>query len=496
MNRKNIYISLLVVSIFMFTSCEDWLDVNSDPSNPQEAPAEVLLPPMFQEMVRGDAYDSRYIGSYIQNWSRITANNQEDLHGYYAGSDNIGEKWRQHYYGIGVNIDLMIEDAEANQKWWYVGAAHAIRAWSWQTSTDVYGEMILEQAFEPNRYVFDYDTQDKIYAEVVRLCNLALEYFDKDDVTNTFSRGDLVYAGNRDKWKKFVYAILARNAHHLSNKSSYNPDAVIAFVEQAMTANTDNFNVPHTGTTTDNSNFFGPLRNFLDVTTGINPYRIRQTQYVINLVNGTVFSGIIDPRMPLMFQPSTDTQYRGGVNGQIVSITGATGIPSLYGKYIFTNNAPLPLFTYAEMQFIKAEAAFKKGDLATALTAYQNGIRAHMDYTNVSAANRDAYMASAAVVQTTGALTLSHIMLQKYIAMWGHGVLETWVDIRRYNYDAAVYTGFVLPNPLFSFNNGYPAYRARPRFNSEYMWNIKALEAIGATATDYHTKKPWFITPE
>ena len=200
--------------------------------------------------------------------------------------------------------------------------------------------------------------------------------------------------------------------------------------------------------------------------------------------------------MPLMLQPSTDTQYRGGVNGQVVNITGATGIPPLYGKFIFVNNAPLPLFTYAEMQFIKAEAAFTKGDLTTALTAYQNGIRAHMDYTTVSAANRDAYMTSAAVAQNTGELTLSHIMLQKYIAMWGHGVLETWVDIRRHDYDDAVYTGFVLPNPLFSFNNGKPAYRVRPRYNSEYVWNIAALEAIGATATDYHTKEQWFTTPE
>jgi hypothetical protein len=45
-----------------------------------------------------------------------------------------------------------------------------------------------------------------------------------------------------------------------------------------------------------------------------------------------------------------------------------------------------------------------------------------MDYVTVSAANRDAYLASTAVAQNTGELTLSHIMLQKYIAMYGHGI--------------------------------------------------------------------------
>lgn len=488
MKNRNIKISLLLLAILTFTSCEEWLDINSDPSFPQEASSEVILPPVFQEMVRGEVFDSRYFGCYVQNWARTAANITEDLHGYYAGSDAIGEKWRQHYWAIGKNIDLIIEDATANNKNWYIGVAYAIRAWSWQTSTDVYGEMILEQAWEPNRYVFDYDTQDEVYAEVVRLCNQALVYLDMNDATNSLAKGDLVYAGNRDKWKKFVFAILARNAHHLSNKATYDADAVISFVDQAMADNSDNFNVPHLGSNTDNANFLGPLRG--------NMGNYRQSAYSINLLNGTVFTGVTDPRLALMFQPSADLVYRGAVNGAGATIVGSTGIIPLYGKYIYRDNAALPLFTYSEMQFIKAEAAFIKGDLPTALTAYQNGIRAHMDYVTVAAVDRDAYLASTAVAQTTGDLTLSHIMLQKYIAMYGHGILETWVDMRRYHYDAAVYTGFVLPSPLFAFNNGEPAYRARPRYNSEYVWNIKALEAIGATATDYHTKELWFSTPE
>jgi hypothetical protein len=489
---KKIIIVLLIASSFLLPSCQDWLDINTDPSFPQEASADVILPVMFAEMARGEAFDSRFFGSYVQNWAHTTANRAEDLHGYFAGSDNIGEKWRQHYWATGLNIELMIKDAEANQKWAYVGVAHAIRAWSWQTSTDVYGEMILKQAFEPNRYTFDYDSQEEIYAEVVRVSNLALQYLDMNDETNSLKKADLVYAGDVIRWKKFVNAILARNAHHLSNKSSYDPDAVISFVDKAMTSNADNFNVPYAGTTVipdgGTSNFFGPGRANLGV--------YRQTAFSITLVNGTVFSGVVDPRLPLMFQPSTDGVYRGLTPGAGNTFgVGAQAIPAPYGKYLYNDNSIFPLFTYGEMQFIKAEAAFIKGDLTTALDAYKKAISAHMDFTGVSGANRDAYLASAAVAQTTGDLTLSHIMLQKYIAMYGHGILETWVDMRRYAYDPAVYTGFSLPNPLASTNNGKPAYRARPRYNSEYVWNIKAIEAIGGNNLDYHTYEPWFIKP-
>lgn len=488
---KKIKIFILASGLMILSSCQEWLDVNTDPSNPQEVTAEVVLPVMFAEMVRGEAFDSRFIGCYVQNWARTVASSEEDRHGYYAASDNIGEKWRQHYFAIGKNIDLIVDDASAKGKWWYVGAAYAIRAWSWQTSTDVYGEMILKQAWDDSRYVFDYDSQEEVYAEVVRLCNLALENFDKQDVTNTFAVGDLVYSGDVSKWKKFIYATLARNAHHLSNKASYDADAVIGFVDQALGSNADNFNVPHLGTTSTNANFWGPTRGNLSGVT----FAYRQSIFSINMLNGTLYPGVTDPRLSLMFQPSTDGVYRGAVNGTAVTITGATGIPTMYNKYIYRDNVPLPIFTYAEMQFIKAEAAFKKGDLPVALAAYRAGISAHMDYVGVTAANRDAYLASAAVAQTTGALTLSNIMVQKYIAMYGHGILETWVDMRRHDYSTTVYPGLSFPNPLSAANNGSLAYRVRPRYNSEYVWNIKALEGIGALATNYHTTKPWFLLP-
>ena len=86
--------------------------------------------------------------------------------------------------------------------------------------------------------------------------------------------------------------------------------------------------------------------------------------------------------------------------------------------------------------------------------------------------------------------------------MFGYGALETWGDMRRYHYidpyaGQQVYTGFVLPTggDLFPDNATKPVYRVRPRFNSEYVWNILELERIGATKNDYHTIKMWFTEP-
>ena len=61
---------------------------------------------------------------------------------------------------------------------------------------------------------------------------------------------------------------------------------------------------------------------------------------------------------------------------RIPNLWGGTtqAVASLTGRYLFRNNADFPVMTYSELQLIKAEAAFIKGDKAMALDAYKKGI--------------------------------------------------------------------------------------------------------------------------
>lgn len=485
--------------LFLGSSCESYFDINQDPSNPQVAEGFALLPPIFAQMVRGDAWDARYIGQYVQYWGWVSAGNAWDRQGFAPGSDACGEKWRSHYWSIGTNIDLIISDGVANAKWDYVGAAKAVRAWSWQSTTDLHGEMILKQAWEPNRYVFDYDPQQDVYAEVVRLSNEALTDLDKTGYSASLSRGDLVYKGDLSKWKKFIYANLARNAIHLSNKTGFSADKVIEYVDKAFQNNTDNFMVPHAGTNSGDANFFGPLRN--------NIGNFVQSAYIISLLDGTTFAGVRDPRLPIMFTASPDNVFRGvapasgdpnniaGRTNRIPNLWGGLGVRPATGRWIFNDNTPHAILIYPELQFIKAEAAFKKGDKTMAYSAFILGVSSAMDFVGVSAANRNTYLASAATPKSGNDLTLSDIMLQKYIALYGQGALETWVDMRRYDYSNEIYKGISFPTSLYPDNSGKLVQRVRPRFNSEYVWNLATLRGLGADLPDYHTKQLWFVQP-
>jgi hypothetical protein len=249
--------------------------------------------------------------------------------------------------------------------------------------------------------------------------------------------------------------------------------------------------------------------------------------------NPGAFSGILDPRAYYIIRENPNGTFKGitpwsGNSGLALAdrprgflgyAYDSTGYFYPGGRYIFRDDAEWPVMTASEMQFLKAEALLRKGDKPNAKIAYVNGISLNFDMlqtkynvlipagNEITPANKAAYLASPTVVPANAAqLTRTHIMLQKYIAQYAWGVQVTWVDMRRYHYTdldpdtgLQVYVGFTPPSgsTLFSQNNGKLVYRCRPRYNSEYLYNIPALTAIGAypVGNDYHTKETWFSKP-
>jgi hypothetical protein len=325
------------------------------------------------------------------------------------------------------------------------------------------------------------------------------------------------------------------------------------YCDNAMASINDDFDIPFDATNNNNSNYFGTFRD--------NATTWRPSNFVVKLLDGTILSGSNapanrDPRLSYLLTASQDTTNgNGGYRGidiaqgdPNISLTATYTVgsanwtnarkrvsvfwgDSLYtnpsaavfnnstGKYLFHNKAVFPIMTYAEMQFIKAEASLRKKDnKALAYNAYLNGVNAHFDFINrsyspvrssvnlyngssISATARSKYLTGPDVPQSAAALTITDVMLQKYIALWGWGFFETWVDLRRFHYididditgsGQQVYRGFTLPQPFYSSNGSKPVYRVRPHFTSEYTYNYEELKRLGVLTQDYHTREMWF----
>lgn len=551
--KKIIIYGVLLGCIFALPSCKKYLDINADEDTPQFPDVSSVFPTQLAAIPRGLQFDARYVSKYVQNFGAASVGtvNNFDRMGYNASSDVNGDIWRQVYFGLGQNLNYIIDNGAKKGQWDYVGAAQVLKAAMFQYCTDYHGDIIFNEAFRENQAFFKYDDQETVYKGIDSILRLGIVNLSRTDLNPSatrLSRGDYSLNGDLAKWRKFAWGLMARNAHRITNKSIYNADSVIAFCNRSMVNVDDDFLIPFDAVKNDDANFMGTYRD--------NFTNFRQSNFIVQLLDGSTLTGITataataanrDPRLRHMLSASQDTTngnggYRGVAPAAGDPNFGVTTLPNsvrrvaaLWGdsiytnpsvlnfstnvrKYLFGDKVVMPLMTASEIQFIKAEAALKKGDATTAHTAYLSGINLHFDFINranyprgnaflytgsqITSAQRAAYLASLNVKATPAALTVTDVMLQKYIALWGWGFFETWVDMRRYHYtdlDPAtgqqVYRTFTLPAPLFTDNFNKAVYRSRPRFNSEYVWNVDELRRIGALNADYHTYECWFSQP-
>jgi hypothetical protein len=303
--------------------------------------------------------------------------------------------------------------------------------------------------------------------------------------------------------------------HRFINKSTYKPDSVIKYANLSFSSAADDalikFEPSLAAISTTALNFYGPTRGNLG--------GYRASKYLIDMMNGaSFFTGVTDPRRDYIFKPSSDGQFRGlPANNGFTGFTTTTQPWNFWGfnttaapgggidtgaRTFFKNASPFPILTYSWLQFVKAEAALKKNDFITAKAAYIAGINGSFDlltssnftgYTPISSTTRANYLASTVVVPDV--ITIQHIMLQKFISLWPYGMEEIWVDLRKFNYDPAVFINYVPVASLYPDNGGKLVQRVRPRYNSEYLWNVAELQKIGALVLDYHTVPVWFSKP-
>jgi len=536
-----------LLGIVMATSCKKKIDdAYSNPNSPVKVPIETILPGVIGGFTAffssaGTGYgvqaDGILLGRYIQYWGTQSSGELYGQMGFPGGtsSDNTGGLWAAVYYGHGANVNRIIEWGEEEKKWDYVGVGYAIRAWGWLELTNCYGEAILKEAFNTSLTQFKYDDQPEFYDSCRVICHRALSYLNRTD--GNVSQANLAigdayfYNGDVNKWKKFVYGILARSYISLSGKANFVSsgfaDSAIKYANLSLATNADNASVRVSGGSISAvNNFFGPFRG--------NIGGIRQSAYIADLMSGNnalAFTSVPDPRRYYMLRENLNGTFKGFTPWLGTAGLTASDYPKNFwghptpsstlasspdsSRYLYQNTSPWPMMTASEIQFIKAEAAYLKGDKALALAAYANGISLHFDMITttypqnvptvfaITPASKTTYM-NAVVPGVASSLTLSQIMLQKYIALYGWGVQQTWTDMRKYHYtdiDPAtgiqVYAGFTPPSGgnLIATNNGKLAYRCRPRYNSEYLYNIPELTRLGALSLDYNTVQPWFTLP-
>ncbi|MBN2731731.1 MAG: SusD/RagB family nutrient-binding outer membrane lipoprotein [Balneolaceae bacterium] len=460
--------TLLLLSLaVLLPGCSDYLDINDDPNNPTDAPLSGLMTNTTFETSQGVYALGNTTSFFVQYLASPNPGSSTDI----QEPVRYDNTWFI-YYDMMTDLAVLQQKAEEQGATQYLGAAKIMMALNLATVVDAWGNVPYSEAFFVETLTPSYDDDQQLYTEVMTLLTEGIADIQQPGSSSELGDDDFIYGGDITKWVRLGHMLKARYLNHLSKQSSYDPNAVLAEIDQAMTSNADDAQVeyfeeqinPWADVAIDNSNLL--LGGWL-------------SEQIVKHVDGTTY-GVFDPRIEAFTDTTDFGTYVGTRNG-----AGRGAAPEQGARCVLTTNtfygqrtAPVLIATYAEQKFIEAEAAFRAGLIGRAYQAYLDGIEAHMDKMGIEESDKINYMTDPAVAVGESGLTLDLIFKEKYTAMYLHP--EAWVDARRYDYQ---YEGMEVPENLNPNLNGqfirrlaYP--NSETQRNSENVPDVTLLDRI------------------
>lgn len=463
-------IAIFIATISLFGCSDNYFDVDT-PSNSVDISKlglKDLLAPTIYYTARAQVSTAQVSGMYSQQIaSAFSSTPNADMH----SPESIPSSWNDVYLNILPSLKQIEIKANEQNAVHYKGIAHVLKAINLGLMTDYWGNIPYSEASQsPMNFTPVFDTQESIYTEIDNLLSTAIAELGATDTT-LFQPGtdDLIYQGNMSKWIKVAYSYKARFALHLMKKngSAATATAVLAALASGINSNTLDFQLVY-----NDRNLNPWYTSQLGLNTGNLSYFV--SKHFISNMNGVYFPftspTTMDPRLPILVDirnypnptasatnpdPNIVANYKGCINGTggKFTITPSANANARIGIEYFYSKAtsPVVMMSYAEVQFMKAEAEFllaggtptSVGTSAAANTAYIAGINANMDKLGVTAAQKSAYLAEPSVNLGVAGLSLKNIMREKFITLFL--TTESFNDQRRYDFSTNVFPGLTLP---------------------------------------------------
>jgi hypothetical protein len=462
--------------LVLLASCKKQLqDINTNPNEATDPQPDYLLSNGIKSSV--DTYwgpEATMEGTllYIQYWAKIQ---YTDPDRYIPSAANIQTVW-SNFYAQGIQdftTLAQLGDTLGNPN--YKATAVIMRSWLFQVVTDLFGNAPYTQAANIQQYLTPkYDEQKDIYTGILAELKAAVAQI---DVAGNPIQGDTLLNGNMQRWKKFANSLRLRIALRIADRLP--DDARKVFDEiganDALLIASNAENVQLNYLASPNQNPVGRNRETR------NDYRISKA--IVDKLKA-----LNDPRLTIYAANPKDTsvhQIIGVTNGLSVDSAARLGFDktSDAGTVFTATTAPAVLFTYAELLFIKAEAAQRGLLSGVAADYYRQAVTASLKQYGVGDADVAAYLGQAGVAYNTANYKQS-IGDQKWLALFGNS-LEAFAEWRRLDYPrlTPAYTGSL--GGLMPLRFTYPS-------TEQAVNRVNYRAAVASQGADLLTTKLWF----
>lgn len=312
---KSIILCGMGAAALGLTSCNDWLDVNTNPNIPTAEAAKYEQRLAHIQFYTNDAY---MFASWRSNmacgdWTRnVGGGTYFNMSVWYPTNSIVTTSYQWWFVGAYANVPDMIAKANAAGNKQFEGAGYLIKAYGNMLMTDLYGEMPYTEAAGANALP-KYDTGKTIFMGCLADIDKAIELLEagrnqaaEHPTLPTLAANDSWNNGDIDKWIKLAHLLKARFMLHLSKKASgsyldgkYDAEGILAELDKAMQSNADNTVINHTDNNSTSHDVLGwdePVDySALYSVSGMNSGYMITKMYYDNLTN-FAGCGIEDPR--------------------------------------------------------------------------------------------------------------------------------------------------------------------------------------------------------
>ncbi len=199
------------------TGCNDMLDENVHPDKAHTNEVSQGMP-VLVFYANQSVYDHAEYNVYLSQCLTTMGRSQTGSYAYKSGwqflTMNRHPQWRRHFYDIGRNGNILIENASKINSPNAELVARVIMLMSMQLTTDAFGDMPRSEAYLSNAPA--YDTQASIYKYMFEEIETLKKLFKDPEWTNNplaypiTQKMDRIYAGDLTGWEGLLYAIEAR----------------------------------------------------------------------------------------------------------------------------------------------------------------------------------------------------------------------------------------------------------------------------------------------
>lgn len=503
--KRIIYIVTFFSFVFSLIACDKGFDrENTDPINIISSSPDKLLAPALVNVLTGNLMRNRNFNNELMQVTVTQSDDDFAVFRYNFRPNTADYTWNIWYPELTNFRDIYeIASKPEYQNDSYKGIALVCEAWVFSLLTDTYGDVPFKEANQGKTGLVEpvFDSQKDIY----------MALFEKlEEANNLLTTGtsidvaaDPVYKGDIALWRKFCNSLHLRFLMRLSGKQEV-ATTMIAKIKEIVDANPAKYPV-------FTSNAESAVLKWSGGTTTTDPYT---NPYVISFVENTFnipsmcnffmlkLEDWVDPRIDIGAVYGRAARNRLGI---AAGSSGFVGIDSGYEPgnrelrqsyfYSFSNSefslqkSPLTgiVMTYAELQFIFAEAAAKGWISGSAETYYHTGIANAINYwvpnfaANIASAEFNNYITNAGIGwdnslpldAATGDSKMERIHIQKYYSLF-LADFQQWFEHRRTGHP-------ILPKGLGLRNGGkmpvrmnYPLYlqSANPTNYSKAVVNM------------------------